>query len=333
VQQILAKQYQVTPIDISKGKSVPDDIAALVVMAPTTKFSEPDKYHIDQYIMHGGRVAFLLNKVDATLQNRFGRALDLNLDDLLDNYGLRINADLIRDAQCANISIVQQQFGFNIQSQVPFPFLPLVSNVNKNNMIVKDLKGVVLFFVSSIDTTRLAAKNLTGEILMRSSNQTGRQANVFMFDPLARYTREEFSEKEVPLAAVVHGKFKSAFANKPVPVDTSAGAIAPSGNTITESPDSRIILVGDGDFARDQFVGGRDNLTFFANMIDYLVDDAGLITIRSKDVAMPPLEQVSDGTKKVLKYANLTVPPLLVLGYGLIRWRMRKARKKAMETQ
>jgi ABC-type uncharacterized transport system involved in gliding motility auxiliary subunit len=65
-------------------------------------------------------------------------------------------------------------------------------------------------------------------------------------------------------------------------------------------------------------------------MVDYLVDDAGLITIRSKDVSMPPLEQVSDGTKKMLKYGNLILPPLLILGYGLFRWRMRKARKKVL---
>jgi ABC-type uncharacterized transport system involved in gliding motility auxiliary subunit len=89
--------------------------------------------------------------------------------------------------------------------------------------------------------------------------------------------------------------------------------------------------VGDGDFARDQYLGNRDNLTFLANMVDYLVDDAGLITIRSKDVTLPPLEPVSDGTKKLVKYANLIVPPLLVVAYGLIRWRMRKARRKALE--
>ena len=98
------------------------------------------------------------------------------------------------------------------------------------------------------------------------------------------------------------------------------------------SPASRIILIGDGDFARDQYLGNRDNLTFFANMVDYLVDDAGLITIRTKDVSPPTLDQVSDGTKKMLKYGNLVVPPLLVLAYGLFRWRLRRARKKGMVT-
>lgn len=333
VQQLLGKQYQVTTVDVGKGAPVPPDVAALVVMAPAKPFSEPDKYQIDQYLMRGGKVAFLLNRVDANLQNRFGRALDLNVDDLLDAYGLRVNPDLVRDAQCANISIVQSQFGFQMQSQVPFPFLPLASNFSKDNTMVKDLKGIVLFFVSSVDTSKLAAKNLQGEILIRSSNQSGRQATVFMFDPLQRYTKEEFSEKEIPLAALVHGRFKSAFEGRPFPIDTAAGAANDSSNRLFTGPDSRVVLVGDGDFARDQYLGNRDNLTFFANMIDYLVDDAGLITIRSKDVTLPPLEQVSDGTKKLVKYANLLVPPALVLAYGLIRWRMRKARKKALEVR
>ena len=72
-------------------------------------------------------------------------------------------------------------------------------------------------------------------------------------------------------------------------------------------------------------------MNFIANLIDYLVDDAGLITIRSKDVTPPPLEQVEDGTRNLLKYGNLITPPLLVLAFGLIRWRTRKARRKALE--
>jgi len=329
-QQFIGRQYETATVDLAKGKSVPADIAVLIIMAPATRFAEPEKYQIDQYIMRGGKVAFLLNRVDGDLQNRFGRQVDLNLEDMLDTYGLKIHPDLIRDAQCASISIEQQQMGFQIRSQVPFPYLPLASKFSKNNMMVKDLQGLVFFFVSSVDTANLASKNLQGEVLITSSEQSGRQTTVFMFDPLARYAREDFGEKEIPLAVVVRGQFKSAFAGKPVPADTSAGSLPPTGSTIAMSPENRIVLVGDGDFARDKYLANKDNITFFANIIDYLVDDAGLITIRSKDVSMPPLEQTSDGTKKVLKLANLIFPPVLVLGYGLLRWRMRSARKKAM---
>jgi ABC-type uncharacterized transport system involved in gliding motility auxiliary subunit len=89
--------------------------------------------------------------------------------------------------------------------------------------------------------------------------------------------------------------------------------------------------VGDGDFPLDAYQGNNDNVNFLANLIDYLVDDAGLITIRSKDVTQPPLEQIEEGTRNILKYGSLLAPPLLVLGYGLIRWRTRQARRKALE--
>jgi ABC-type uncharacterized transport system involved in gliding motility auxiliary subunit len=84
---------------------------------------------------------------------------------------------------------------------------------------------------------------------------------------------------------------------------------------------------------KDEFLGGGGNLSFFANSVDYLADDTGLITIRSKNIVQPPLEEVSDGTKKLLKYGNLIAPPLLVVGYGMFRWQRRKAIKRAMEAQ
>ncbi len=328
-QKMVARQYDVTTVDLGTTPSVPDDISVLMVVAPAKSFSPAVKYGIDQFVMRGGRVAFLLNRAEADLQQRFGKPVDTGLGDLLEQYGLRINADLVRDVQCANISIVQQQYGFSIQSQVPFPYLPLVSDFSKDNMMVKDLKGVVLFFASSVDTVRVAERGLHGEILLRSSKQSGRRREdeYYILDPLQRFTRADFTEQGIPLAAVVSGKFHSLFAGKPVPGDSTGTAPRP----IETSPETRVLLIGDGEFARDQYLGNRDNLTIFANIVDYLVDDAGLITIRAKEAALPPLEPVSDTVKKLVKYGNLVVPPVLVLLFGLVRWRMRRARKRAMD--
>jgi ABC-type uncharacterized transport system involved in gliding motility auxiliary subunit len=142
-----------------------------------------------------------------------------------------------------------------------------------------------------------------------------------MLDPFQRATAAEFTESGIPMAVVVHGSFKSYFEGKqPVPATT-------------QSPDTRIVVVGDGDFMQDQFLGNKGNLLLFENIVDYLADDAGLITIRSKDVAEPPLEVVSDGTKKLLKYGDLLVPPFLIIGYGLFRWRRRVSIKRSLEMQ
>ena len=126
------------------------------------------------------------------------------------------------------------------------------------------------------------------------------------------------TESGIPLAVVLEGSFPSYAARE----DTSL-----------RSPATRMIVVGDGDFMQDQFLGNKGNLDLFANIVDYLADDAGLITIRSKNVVVPPLEPVAEGTRKTVKYLDLLLPPLLMIAYGLFRWRRRAAMKKALEAQ
>ena len=321
--QSVSKQYDLTPVDLSRLHEVPGDIDALLVIAPTKKFDDTSKYALDQFLMRGGKIAFLLNKMNANLnsQYRYAQAVDFGLDDLLQQYGVRVNADLIRDAQCANITVSQMQGPFQFQSQVPFPYLPAASNFDRTNPIVKDLQAVVFYFVSSVDTTVAAQRGLSAEVMIRSSKKSGRQSGFVMLDPFQRATPAEFTESGIPMAVIVHGAFRSYFEGK----QPAAAA--------TQSPDTRIIVVGDGDFMQDQFLGNKGNLLLFENIVDYLADDAGLITIRSKDVAEPPLEVVSDGTKNLLKYGDLFVPPLFVIGYGLFRWRRRVAIKRSLEMQ
>ncbi len=318
-QQAIAAQYELVPIDLSKNNPVPSDIAALLVISPQSKFADSSKYQLDQYIMRGGKIAFLLNKVNANLQMRFGQPIELGLEDLLEQYGVRINPDMVRDAQCANISVRQQQGAFIFQSQIPFPYLPIASNFSRENTIVKDLQNLLFHFVSSIDTSLAASKGLKLEVLVKSSKRSGRQTGFMTIDPFQRYQASDLAEQGIPLACVVEGSFKSFFADQRPQAE------------LKQSLQNRIVVVGDGDFMKDEFLGSRENLTFFINIVDYLADDAGLITIRSKNIIMPPLEQVSDGTKQMLKYGNLIAPPLFVIGYGLFRWRRRVAIKKSLE--
>jgi ABC-type uncharacterized transport system involved in gliding motility, auxiliary component len=322
--QEIDAQYESVPVDLSSNTAeIPQDLAALLIIAPQTKFSDTAKYQIDQYLMRGGKVAFLLNKmnIDLSAQYKVAQPVNIGLEDMIENYGIRINSDLVRDAQCANITVMQNQGQFQMRSQIPFPYLPNAVNVDRSNPIVKDLQGIIFYFVSSLDTTLAANKGLKAEVLVRSSKHSGRQSGFVMIDPFHRYAPEELAESNIPMAAVVSGSFKSFFEGKSLVPHT------------TKSPDTRIIVVGDGDFMKDDFAGNRGNLTFFVNIVDFLADDAGLITIRSKDVAQPPLEQVSDATKKILKYGALVLPPFLVIGYGLMRWRRRIALKRSLENQ
>jgi gliding-associated putative ABC transporter substrate-binding component GldG len=151
VNRELSGQYDLVPVDVNGAVPIPTNLAALLVISPATRFSDSSAYAVDQFVMHGGKVAFFLNRMTASLQQRVAQPLETGLESTLEAYGVRVNDDLIRDAQCANVSVMQQQGSFQMRSQVPFPYLPNASMFNRNNAVVKDLESLIFFFVSSLD--------------------------------------------------------------------------------------------------------------------------------------------------------------------------------------
>lgn len=331
LQKTLSDLYELIPVSIANGQEIPSDIAALIIVAPNQSFSETDKYIIDQYLMKGGKIAFFINQIDATLQKQMGQPLSLNIEDLIENYGVRINKDMVRDARCANVTI-QQQAGFmTFQSQIPFPYLPIGSEFNPNSVIVKNLGPVIFHFVSSIDTSFAKSKGLNATVLLSSSNKAGRMEGVFIINPTLPMTADMFTESFIPLAVSVEGSFKSLFAEKNVPLDSIAMQTIDQTKKLTSSTQTKIVVVGDGDFIQDTYIGTKDNIVFANNLIDWLVDDIGLTSIRTKDLAVKPLDEVSDGTRTFVKSLNLVVPPLIIVLFGIIRWRLRVSRRKRIE--
>lgn len=313
--ELLRKQYDLVPVTLSASQGVPDTISALMVIAPTQPFGDSVTTHFRNYTARGGSLAFFLNAVGGDLQTQIAQPVQHGLNNLLRSYGAVVNTDLVRDAQCATIGVVREQFGFRIQTQVPFPLLPMVSSFSRDNVMVKDLQNVVFYFVSSVDTVNAAARDLKTEFLVRSSDHAGRERDLFYIDPTRQYTEAEFSEQAIPLALLVEGAFPAA--------DSLRQPAHPS----------RVIVFGDGDFMRNDLAQSRGNMTLFANCADYLADDAGLITIRSKNIVQPPLEKVSDGVRQTVKWGLMLVPPLLVIGYGLLRWRRRVNMRKILEAR
>lgn len=335
LQEILARQYQVTRVDLAGGKAIPQDIAVLVIAAPNRKFASWEKYLIDQYLMKGGRAAFFLNAVDITLQGQMGRAIDLGLDDLLAAYGVRVNADLVRDRSCAYVTVSQQAGFMVIQNQIPFYYLPRASNFEDANPLVRGLNSVVLYFASSIDTSLARSKGLNARVLLRSSGESGRQENVFVVDPTQPVTREMFAEKGIPLVVTVEGSFVSPFASARVEIDSTVTLpIDTAGKVLASRSLAKIAVVGDGDFLQDQYSGGNpDNFLLAGNLVDWLADDIGLAQIRARNSGDRPLDEISDHSRDLLKGINLAVPPIAVILAGVIRWRWRVAVRKRMEAR
>lgn len=339
INAVLNSQYDVVRVEVGKNTPVPSDVDVLIVMGPKTEFPESHKFMIDQFIMRGGNIAWMINKVVPNFQQQIviGDIVKTNLDDMLANYGIVISNDLIRDLQCSAVQ-VQSQIGIPIS--ISYPYFPSVTNIDRENPAFKNIQSVILSFVSSLDINQAAAKNVSVKPLLKTSDKSGKAEGFFILN-LEQYqnlTKKAadtlFNQKGFVVGAIYEGKFSSFYSGKEIPKDTAQDASPFTGQKIDFSTkESKQIVFGDGDFANEEQRPPKDNLVFFVNMVDFLADDIGLSEIRGKDVSESPIEETSDATKKFVKYFNLIVPPALVLVVGFFIWNKRKLRKKNLQSK
>lgn len=337
IQSVLNQQYETATVDLKTSAEIDPNITTLIIMAPKAIFSEIEKFKIDQFIMRGGNVAFLLDKVTPNFQQQIvmGNEVKTNLGDLLLNYGINLKLDLIRDLQCSPVQ-VQSQIGFPIS--INYPFFPVITNIAKDNPAFNNLKSVVLTYASSLDTNVEQAKNVKITPLLTTSDRSGEVTGFFFlnleqFQNMTRAAADSmFNAKGFMVGAIYTSMFNSFYEGKEIPTDTAQGAPLFTGQKLDKaSKESKLIVIGDGDFANEENKPPRENLTFFVNMVDYLMDDVGLAEIRTKASSESPIEETSDGTKKFIKYFNLIFPPFLVLLFGLYKWNQKKQKKKNLQ--
>ncbi len=315
----LTGRYDVIPVNFSKP--VPDSVSALVIIQPTTAFADSQLYNLDQYMMRRGRAAFFTSMVNASMRNEYATDLHLNLSQLTRKYGFEIKKDLVRDASCASVSVMQREAGMTIQTEVPNPYIPIVGNLDKSFVVTQDLHQVVLPFPSQVDTSFARSLKLHVTPFATSSGQSGVQTRFYNLNPTAQFTRKMFQEHNLLLGAAITGKIHSA-----IP-DTARLARAHPGR-MTEG-NERVVVMGNGDFIQDAFLRNPDNLSIFLNTVDYLTDNIGLVSIRSKTFLPPPLKPVSETMRAFTKNFIIIFPPLLILAIGLLYWRRTVRRRKA----
>ncbi len=342
VSQGLNKFYNFTSVDASKNAAIPNDVSVLVVLSPKQQQQQmqmrqqqapptiPDnlKFAIDQYVMNGGKVIFLLSKVSIASQQQFQFAQNVNVgvEDMLESYGIKINSDILMDKECAYVNVPVQ--GGQFYTQIPFPYYPKILNINRDISAFAGLSQVFLSFTSDLDTAIAGLKGLRVQPLLTTSPKTGINKDIAVIQTSGTMLPDSFFKySNLTVGAIFTGQYQSFFKGKPIPSDTSQGS-SPAPTQIKEqSPETKIILIGNSEFPQDDFRGPDENLVFFSNMIDFMTDDVGLSEIRSKDATPQPLKPVDDSMKKIIKYGLWAVPPALVLLYGVFRWRKRKAAK------
>ena len=324
---------------------------ALVIAKPTQPFDEKEKFLIDQYIMHGGKVLWLLEPVFATMdsltsqESTVGVEQDLNLDDMLFKYGVRLNRNLLLDMNCAALPIRTGQVAG--QAQLEFYrwfYFPLVQAASTHPM-VRHLNAIKMDFVSSIDATT-SEGNIVKTPLLKTSDYT-KISGVPVFITLAMLRQNPdkrlFPSRGQNVAYLLKGTFPSLYANRINPEIEESKEM----DFMAESVPTAMIVVADGDVIRNQIdvlskkplplgfdqytqntYGNKD---FIENAITYLVEGENLIAIRSREFKI----RLLDPDKKVnqrlrWQLVNILVPVGMVILFGLIVALIRK--KKYQKT-
>lgn len=355
VENVLTKNYSVFTFDLSKEQVIPSTFKLLLIVKPTLEFSDDEKLKIDQFVMHGGKILCLIDRLEAEMDSlqminqvvAYDR--NLNLNDLLFKYGVRVNPDLIMDLQCDFLP-------FSVNSKDQFEFLhwnyfPLFES-KQNHVINKNLGLVAGRFVNSIDT--VSAPGITKTILLSSSeNSRTIQTPALISGNENRNVPVDaaYNQKNIAAAVLLEGKFNSLFKNRisPAQMDTLQSYNSPFiGENVSEN---KMIIIADGDIALNGMykneplpmgvnsytVGSQyeyqfANRQFIENCIEYLINDDGLSQAKAKDYTLRLLDAKKAGDQKTLwQIFNLVVPIILVLVAGFFYqwWRKRKYTKKS----
>lgn len=333
--------------DSSGNVNIFNRYKALVVAGPDSVFNEKDKFIIDQFVMRGGRILWLIDGVRTdmdSLQARPGTiamANEISLDDMLFRYGARVNYDLIQDVQCLPIMMVTGNIGNQPQfNLMPWPFFPLLNASINPHPISNNLNSIKTQFVSSVDT--VTAQGVRKTVLLTSSEYTHTMPAPVIVDLSIAGKQPDptiFNQRRVPAAVLLEGKFRSLYANR-VPPEIAADREI---GFLETGREAAMIVVGDGDIARNQFDRKRGiplpvgydqdtkqtfgNRDFLLNAMDYLVDDSRLITIRSRKLEIRLLDQKLIAEEKLKwQLLNVVAPVVLVMAIGLLMSILRKRR-------
>ena len=323
---------------------------AIVIAKPTKPFSEKDKFIIDQYLMHGGKILWLIDPVSATMdslqmaESTIGNALNINLDDMFFKYGVRLNNNLLLDLNSAKIALRTGQMGGQAQIEYfNWYYFPLL-NAGSNNCIVKNINPVKADFISSIEPV-ISNSDVQKIPLLKTSNYTNiSNAPAYITLAMLRQApdRRMFTQKSQNVAYLLNGEFESLYANRMTSGIMESKEIAFK----SSSEPTSMIVVADGDIIRNQFhipkgyplplgfdqytqitYGNKD---FIENAISYLVDGEGLIGIRSRELKIRLLDMNKVNNDALLwQIVNVVLPSavMVVLGFILAFIRKRKFAK------
>ncbi|MCC9137734.1 gliding motility-associated ABC transporter substrate-binding protein GldG [Pontibacter silvestris] len=336
----LQEYYRVARGELSQIPSL-EGLDLVVVAKPTSAFSEADKFKIDQFVMNGGKAVFFVDALNANMDSigaggMFAVPYNLNLDDLLFRYGVRLNQTMVMDLNSGFIPMVTGYMGEQPQTEMMnWRFYPLLNTFSKHP-ITRNLDAVYARFIGTMDTVK-ADGVLKTPLIYTSAYSRIMQAPVPLTLEEARMevNPEQYQAGQQPVGFLLEGGFTSLFKNRRAPAGIQGNKVKEEGIP------TKIAVFSDGDLVRNEvnprtgqaYELGFDrynNITFAnrelaMNTIHYLLDSEGLINVRSKEVQLRPLDRVRVREEKTYwQLLNLMAPIVLLVVFGVIRYYMRK---------
>ena len=340
--------YVVDSLDISRVVFLKKLYDAIIIPRPTQPFDEKEKFLLDQFIMAGGKVLWLTGGTNADMDSLHQGAFiaqekDINLEDQLFKYGVRINPDLLLDLQCNRIPLISPEKQVHV---FPWPYFPVVTP-DGNNPIVKNLDEVAFQFTSSIDT--IATKGVKKTILLHSSKYTHIAFTPWKVDYgiiMQKPNPEDYNKANVPVAVMLEGNFESLYKNRlssltkaamdslKIPVrDESKPTkmiVISDGNVVKNGFDTQIYPMGFYRYATKGDYEVYDNKDFILNCIEALTDNSGLIESRGKEIKLRLLDSTRIRDEKLKwQFINMVVPIAVIILFGLIFTFVRNRRYSA----
>jgi gliding-associated putative ABC transporter substrate-binding component GldG len=345
----LREYYFIAPYTLDSAAVAPrktleqlNEFDLIVAAAPTQAFSESEKYILDQYTMNGGSSLWLVdateNRIDTVSGNTFAFGKDLNLNDFFFKYGIRINPNLVKDIYAAPIVLASGNDRDSQYNRYPWFYNPLSSSAN-NHPVVTNIEAVKFEYASAIDTL---PNNIKKTVLLSSSPITrivGLPAEINIDKEIPENLKvinegpdpAKFTAGETPLAVLLEGEFTSVYSNRVKPFSYPGDK--------TKSFLTKMVVVSDGDVIRNQLDRGRPlelgfdkwtqsfygNKEFLLNTVNYLLDDSGLINIRTKEIAIAFLDPQKTSEKRTFwQFLNVLLPLGLLAIFGILFQYLRK---------
>jgi gliding-associated putative ABC transporter substrate-binding component GldG len=323
VRRTLEQQYIVKRVETASGQPVPLDVNTLVIAGPR-QLGDWDLFAIDQFLMRGGRLMFMVDRFDIPAGSLQAVQADTGLDSLLASYGITVRPDMVLDRSSGTATFSAGFFRYTL----PYPFWPMVvkSGFNAESPVTNQLERAVFPWTSSVAVDSAAAGGLEIVELAKSSVQSWTEEHRFDLNPQRPFAPTADVGPRT-LAVLLSGSFPSYFAGRGVP--QVEGAELWQGNQPDRSPETQVLVVGNSKFAQSDFLGQYpENHTFFMNAIDWLTLGDSLIGIRSRVVTSRPLKQIGEKSKATIRLATTFGIPIVLIVWGLIRRYIRSSRRR-----